>query len=84
MNNIFIYTIWIWPLIWENSQARVPNFQFIWLPNVARYFDILLIVNHIIDFEELQGTSYYAADFNQDQTIDIVDILAVINIILSF
>ena len=43
--------------------------------------DIILMINHIIDNQELSDIEQDIADMNNDGTIDIMDIISVINII---
>ena len=45
--------------------------------------DIILMINHIIDNQELSDIEQDIADMNNDGTIDIIDIISVINIIIE-
>ena len=45
--------------------------------------DIILMINHIIDNQELSDIEQGIADMNNDGTIDIIDIISVINIIIE-
>ena len=45
--------------------------------------DIILIVNHILNIQNLSSLGEYLADINQNSTINILDVIMLINIILD-
>ena len=45
--------------------------------------DIILIINHIIDSEELNSDQIEIADMNNDNNLDVLDIIILINIIIN-
>ena len=45
--------------------------------------DIVIVVNHILDVELLDGEDFELADMNSDSVIDILDVVDIVNMILS-
>ena len=45
--------------------------------------DIILIVNHILNIQNLSSLGEYLADINQNSTVNILDVIMLINIILD-
>ena len=45
--------------------------------------DILLVVNHIIDEQMLSGIEYQAADLDQNNEINILDVVQIVSLVLS-
>ena len=45
--------------------------------------DIILIVNHILNIQNLSNLGEYLADTNQNSIINILDVIILINIILD-
>ena len=45
--------------------------------------DVISAVNHIIGLSVLEGDNFCSADFNYDETINVTDIISLINIILE-
>ena len=50
--------------------------------NTVNIQDILIVIGHIIDYNDLSVDQIDAADTNNDQIINILDIIAIMNIIL--
>ena len=46
-------------------------------------FQIVTLVQHIIGTSDLEGDSLEAADFNQDEDINVLDIVTLVNEILG-
>ena len=45
--------------------------------------DVLLTVNHIVGIALLTGPSFYAADANDDNVVNVMDVVVIVNIILD-
>ena len=45
--------------------------------------DIILIVNHILNIQNLSNLGEYLADVNQNSVINILDVITLINLILD-
>ena len=51
--------------------------------NLINVVDILLVVNHILDEQMLNGTAYQAADMDQNSDINVLDVVQIVAIILG-
>ena len=51
--------------------------------NTIDIFDIILLVNFILDILTPSDEQFYLADLNQDQNISVIDVILVSNLILS-
>lgn len=49
----------------------------------ADILDIILIVNHILNIQDLSNLGEYLADINQNSVINILDVILLINLILD-
>ena len=45
--------------------------------------DVLVVANHIVDIQPLEGEAFCRADCNGDGTLDILDVLGITNVILG-
>ena len=50
---------------------------------IVNILDILLVVNHIIGYQEFSVSQYFSADMNNDSVINILDVIQIINLILG-
>lgn len=53
------------------------------MDGVLNVFDIIAIVNHILDSESLSPQQSHLADLNQDGIIDVFDIVVLVNLIIG-
>ena len=53
------------------------------MDNFVNISDILLIVPHILNVNQINGYGLVLADLNEDQTINVYDIIRIVNIILG-
>ena len=45
--------------------------------------DVILTVNLVLSFEEPSECEFYSADVNEDGTLNILDVIGIINLILD-
>ena len=45
--------------------------------------DIIVVVNHIVNVEQLSSMSVYISDMDGNGTINILDVIQIINVILE-
>ena len=45
--------------------------------------DIVVVVNHVLNFQLLDDQQFNLADINADSVLDILDIVSIVNMILS-
>ena len=53
------------------------------MDNAINVIDIVSMVNHILDFNQLENQSFNLGDINNDGEINVVDIIQVVNFILE-
>ena len=66
---------------YDALEALAPDARLELLRSVV--LDVLAVVNHILDIDPLIGTSLDRADCNGDVSVDILDALGIINVILG-
>ena len=45
---------------------------------------VIVVINHILVIEELDAISQFVADMDEDGTINILDVILMINLILEY